>query len=318
MHNIENPEQMRQERDLKSVIESTHKSKDTEEFLDVIFYRPFGYVMALASKKIGATPNGITIFSIFVGALAGHFFYYNNIAVNSIGILLLIWAEALDSADGQLARMTNNKSRTGRILDGFATNVWFFSIYLHLCLRMINNGESYAIFILALACGLSHSFQSAVADYYRNFYLFFIYGKSKSEIDKSGSIRKEYNKLSWIENFYHKFLMRVYLNYTLEQEITSPRSIRLFDYVSGKYDLIPPEISGFYKSKNKPLVKYYNILTTNTRMIVLFIALLISYIPLFFIFEITLLNFLLAYVIYKHEKNSEQLLNEFSSPEGKE
>lgn len=295
-------------------IESTLKSKETEEFLDVIFYRPIGYVMALISKKIGATPNAVTIFSIFVGMLAGHFFYYNSLALNAIGIFLLIWAEALDSADGQLARMTNNKSKIGRILDGFAGNLWFLSIYLHLCFRLINNGESYIVFAIALFCGISHSFQSAAADYFRNYYLFFVYGKNKSEIDRSGNIRREYNTLSWGKDFFNKFLIRVYLNYTIEQEFMSRNSINLLDYATGKdFKTVPVQISNSFRNRNKPLIKYYNILTTNTRMIVLFISLIIGYIPLYFIFEGTVLNLLLAYVIYKHESNSVLIMNEASA-----
>lgn len=295
----------------KSKIESTLKSKETEEFLDVIFYRPFGYLMAIASKKVGITPNAITIFSIFVGVIAGHLFYYDDLAINIAGIILLIWAEALDSADGQLARMMDRKSLYGRILDGFGGNLWFISIYVHLCLRLINTGgSSYTIFIVAIVCGISHSLQSAVADYYRNYYLFFVYGKNRSEVSKSQNLQNDYKELSWRKNFAKKFLMRVYINYTIEQEYLSAKSVKLFTYISSNYqDQVPTEIADEFKKKNKKLIKYYNILTTNTRMIVLFISIFIGYLPLYFIFEATLLNLLLVYVVFKQEKNSEAILS---------
>ena len=293
----------------KLKIEGTLKSKDTEEFLDIIFYRPFGYLMAVVSKKMGITPNGITIFSIFVGVLAGHLFYYNDLTINIIGIALLIWAEALDSADGQLARMTNTKSLFGRILDGFGGNCWFLSIYIHLSLRLFQYGEPYLIVVLVLMSGISHSYQSAMADYYRNYYLFFVYGKNKSEIDKSEHLRIEYKKLSWTRNFVKKFLMRVYINYTIEQEFLSGKTLRLLDYISLQYHGdVPREVSTDFKIKNKKMIKYYNILTTNTRMIVLFISILVGCPLLYFIFEGLLLNFLLVYVVFKHENNSEEIL----------
>ena len=169
----------------KSIVSATLKSKDTEEFLDILFYRPIGYVMALGFKALKFTPNAVTIISIFVGAAAGYFFYYNDLSVNVIGILLLIIAEAMDSADGQLARITNTKSRIGRILDGFGGNIWFLSIYLFLGFRLMNEGMSGWIFLLIILCGVSHSLQSAMADYYRNFYLLFVFGKDKSEMDNS-------------------------------------------------------------------------------------------------------------------------------------
>jgi phosphatidylglycerophosphate synthase len=295
----------------KSNIKNTFKSQDTEEFLDVVFYRPFGYFMALISKKLGVTPNGVTIFSIFVGVLAGHLFYYEDLRVNIIGMLLLVWAEGLDSADGQLARMTNHKSRYGRILDGLGGNLWYISIYIHLCLRLINTGLSPAIFTIAVIAGISQSLQCAVADHYRNFYSYFVHGKEKSEVDDSAKLLFDYSNLSWSKNFWKKFLMRMYINYTIEQEFISKNTIILLRYVERNFESkIPVKISELFRSKNKKLIKYYNILTSNTRMIVLFICLILNNIYIFAFFQIICLNLLLLYVVTRHEANSKLILNE--------
>lgn len=295
----------------KLSIESTLKSKDTEEYLDIIFYRPFGYVIALLSKKLGLTPNGVTILSLLLGVVAGHLFYYNNFIINLIGVVILIVSEACDSADGQLARMTNNHSRFGRILDGLASNFTFLSIYIHVCLRLINVGFSPTIFIVAILAGISHSCQSAIGDYGRNFYMYFVYGKEKSEIDDSATLIKNYPALSWTRNFVKKFLMRVYINYTVQQEFLSGSALKLFRVCYEKYGInIPEKISQEYKDKNKRLIKYYNTLTTNTRMIVLCIAVLTNYAWAYFLFELTLMNILMMYVMIKHEQNNGTLLNE--------
>lgn len=294
-------------------INSTYKSKDTEEFLDVLFYRPLGYALALASKTLGLSPNAVTIISIFIGVAAGHFFYYKNLNLNLIGIALLIFANALDSADGQLARITNNRSRFGRILDGFAGNLWFVSIYLHLWLRYMNEGVTPFLFVFVLLCGISHSIQSAMADYYRNYYMFFKYGKEKSEIDKSGSLRNEYEQLSWRKNFYRKFLLRVYVNYTVEQEFFSVKLRALYDKTISNYGADVPEwLRNKYVRLHKPLIKYFNILTTNTRMIVLFIGLILGIPVIYWIFELTILNILLIYVVWKQERSAAMLLNELT------
>ena len=44
-------------------------------------------------------------------------------------------------------------------------------------------------------------------------------------------------------------------------------------------------------------------------MIVLFVSILSGFLYLYFLFEITVLNALLVYVVYKHEKNSEAILD---------
>ena len=97
-------------------LESTLKSLDTEEFIDIHFYRPIGYQWALFFNKLGVSPNSITIASIFIGIAAGICFYFQSLAINVIGMLLLIWANSYDSADGQLARMTGQKKCLGTYL----------------------------------------------------------------------------------------------------------------------------------------------------------------------------------------------------------
>ena len=47
------------------------KSLDTEEWFDLIFYRKIGYAWAILAKRLGITPNAITIASIFLGIGAG-------------------------------------------------------------------------------------------------------------------------------------------------------------------------------------------------------------------------------------------------------
>lgn len=89
---------------------STLKSSDTEEHIDIYFYRPMGYAWALLFQKLGVSPNTVTILSIFLGVGAGIMFGFNDLKLNAIGILLLIWANTYDSCDGQLARMTGKKN----------------------------------------------------------------------------------------------------------------------------------------------------------------------------------------------------------------
>ena len=83
----------------KPSLESTLKSSDTEEFIDIHFYRPIGYRWALFFQKLGVTPNAVTIASIFLGVGAGICFYFDNLSITILGIILLIWANSYDSAD---------------------------------------------------------------------------------------------------------------------------------------------------------------------------------------------------------------------------
>ena len=66
---------------------SSIKSLDTEEKVDLAIFRPLGLRIALLAKRLGITPNVITIVSVFAGVAAGHLFYYDDILINILGIL---------------------------------------------------------------------------------------------------------------------------------------------------------------------------------------------------------------------------------------
>ncbi len=290
-------------------VSQTYKSLDTEEFLDIHFYRKVGYLIAKGSEKASITPNTLTIISIFWGVLAGHLFYYENIWINIAGIVSLIIANSLDSADGQLARMTNNKTQLGRILDGLAGNFWFVSIYIHFALRLQNEGYGSWIWGFAALTGLFHIFQAAVADYYRNAHLFFIKGVSGSEFDNSAKVIEQYNQLTWKDNFINKLFLANYKNYVKEQEILTKNLQRLVNTVKGYYpNQLPDWLIQSFRKDNKPLMKYTNILTFNTRAIVIFISVLSGQLIWYWIFEITILNLIFLYMVIRQEMISKHHL----------
>jgi len=301
-----------------SPIESTYKSRDVEETIDIYFYRPVGYVIAHGCRILGITPNAVTILSILIGVAGGHLMYYGDIALNIWGFVLWVVADTLDSVDGQLARMTNHRSKFGRILDGVGGNIIFLSIYLHLFARMAAGQAVWPwLFLLVLASGISHSVQSALADHYRNAYLKFVVDPAKSEMENSEDIRKEYKAVSFLGNPIRKMLLRVYLNYTVEQEAFSKNFQKLKKEVDRAFGRSIPEwFSAEYRRMNKPLMKYYAILTTNTRMIVMFFCVILNLVPLFFLLELTIFNLIMVLVTMYQEKLSARLLELISGGRG--
>lgn len=295
-----------------NTVESTYKARDVEEFIDRVFYRPVGYVIARGCQFIGITPNAVTIISIFIGVAGGHLLYYRDFLTNVWSIVLWVIADTLDSADGQLARMTNHKSKLGRILDGLGGNIMFISIYLHLFARMVATyPEVWWLYflLLVLAGGVSHSIQSSLADYYRNAYLKFVVDPTKSELEGADQVRAEYLATRFAEHPIKKFLMRVYLNYTVQQETFSRNFQRLRRFVDQQFgQRIPSWFADEYRRLNKPLMKYYAVLTTNTRMIIMSVAVLIDMVPLYFVAEVIGINILMLAVTRRQEQLSASLL----------
>lgn len=295
------------EKQNQPTLESTLKSSDTEEYIDIHFYRPIGYRWALLFQKLGISPNTITIASIFLGVGAGICFYFDNIWITILGIFLLVWANSFDSADGQLARMTKTFSPVGRALDGFAGDLWFAAIYIAICLRLMPVFGFY-IWILAIIAGYFHSKQAAMADYYRNIHLLFLKGKSGSELDNSAELTEKYNKETFEHNWFNKIYLFFYRGYTQGQESWTPNFQKLRSVLDKRFGETAPEsFRSAFRKKSLPLMKYTNILSFNTRAIVLFISLLIGYPWIYFVFELTVLNAILVYMVWTHESMCKSL-----------
>lgn len=281
--------------------ELTYKSKDTEELLDRIIIRPIGYVLALISARLGLTPNMVTFLSIISGLIASHLFFYTSVTINLYGIFFLILSDLLDSSDGQLARLTGKTSKIGRIFDGVAGNIIAISIYIHLCLRMLNMGYNNYIILLIIFSALFHSIQASVADYYRNIYLYYVFGNEKSELESSVNILVQYKLLNIKNNIFKKILLRFYYRYTVQQEKLSQPFQSFHSIVHLKYKEIPNSIREAYRMNFKPMIKYYNLMTINSRSILIFISVLLNIPVLYFLFEIIFLNLILLYVFIAHK-----------------
>lgn len=292
-------------------LSATFKSQDTEEWLDIHFTRPLGYLWARFFNAFDIHPNVVTILSIILGAAAGVMFYFDNIYYNIIGIFLLIWANLYDSADGQMARMTGKKTRWGRILDGFAGDVWFFTIYAAICLRLMtqpipflpqHNWGIWIWLLCAYAGFICHGKQCQLADYYRNIHLYFIKGESGSELDSYEKLCSEYNSLSWRKDGAWKLFLFFYRNYTHSQEKQTPA----FQTFKAKLDRtygrnLPADLVRDFRAGSLPLMKYANILTFNTRAIVLYLSILLGHPWVYPVFEVTVMLALYYYMRSRHE-----------------
>lgn len=303
-------------------LQATFKSNDTEEWLDIHFTRPLGLLWALFFKHFHIHPNVVTILSIILGAAAGVMFYFPGMLHTVIGILLLVWANLYDSADGQLARMTGQKTRWGRILDGFAGDVWFFTIYAAICLRLQSTDIPFThthwgiwIWLMAALSGfVFHGKQCQLADYYRNIHLFFLKGKQGSELDNFRKLREELHTLTWKRDGMWMVFLYFYGNYTRSQEGMTPAFQQFKAAIDERYadTGIPQALRDEFRQGSLPLMKWANILTFNTRAIVLYISLLAGIPWFYFVFELIVMTIIFLHMRSCHERLCRRLLAKYA------
>lgn len=294
--------------DLKRQYRASLKSADTEEGIDLAFYRPIGFAWAYLFRRLGVTPNAVTVASIFLGVAAGVLFYPEALWLNCIGMALLVWANSFDSADGQLARLTGNYSKTGRILDGLSGDLWFATIYVAICLREVHTSSYFAahawvIWFVAALAGGCHARQAALADYYRQFHLYIVNGTAGSELDRAADLAAQLRATPWKGNFWRKAVLFVYKNYTDNQELLTPAMQHLRGEMTARWGhgRPPRPFLDDFRAASRPLMKYTNFLTFNWRSITLFASLLAGRPWLYFAVELTVFNAVTAYMWWRHE-----------------
>lgn len=306
-------------RKIKELLAASLKSKDTEEWLDVHFTRPIGLAFALLWHKLGVAPNYITVLSMFLGVAAGVMFYFTDFLHNLFGVMLLMLANFCDSTDGQLARLTNQKSMIGRCLDGFAGDVWFFAIYLAIVLRIWNQnmpGTSepwgfYGLALAAIAGIVSHMQQSSLSDYYRQIHLYFLKGDEGSELDTYEVQRAELEKLKGKEGvFWDRAFHSNYQNYCKSQEKRTPEFQKLRKTIETNFrtvEKMPKEWKEEFLKGSRPLMPMTNFLTFNSRAIFIYITCLLNIPWVYFLLEITLYNIIYIYMHKRHEELCEKI-----------
>ena len=281
--------------------------------IDRIFYRPLGYKIAKLLQNTGVTPNTITVISIFVGICAGVLWYFPyDIGWAVLGILALIFANILDCVDGQLARLTGIKSEIGRILDGFAGDLWFLAIYIAFAHRLyLDYADTIGIWLfilLPLLSALSHLNQAALTDYYKTLHLFFISKEKGKEFENSQKIIQRYQMM---QPGISKVVTWGYIHYTKNQERITPQLQKLLKKLHNKYNGdIPDQIRTELRSESLRLMPLLDTNTFNGRSIILFISVIFNVVWLYFLWEIVVLNILKLMIRNRHEKFCREIANQ--------
>ena len=323
---------------MKEKIYQTLKSVETEDWLDYHVVRPICYYCAAGFARLHVHPNAVTILSMIVGAgscvlFARGSWYYEGMAgltANLVAILLLMVADILDCTDGQLARLTGQKSRLGRILDGVAGFVWFTPIYLALVWRFYHHHDiefgllgiadtetnvwvaTAIVFAIGLVSGIRGlAGQQRLADYYIQIHLFFLKGEKGSELDRSARQQQLYDQMTWKQGVIEKLFQYSYIGYTQKQEAVTPWFQRLLGAIEQRYgglEAMPVELRERFHAGSLALMPWNGLLTFNFRSFWLFLFCLLDVPVANFLFEIIAMGLLTYYVNRRHETLCREVL----------
>lgn len=263
---------------------SSLKGVHVEELLNLLFYRPLAFLLVKLIYPFPITPNQISMMAIIPGILSGYYFSRGDARSFFIAGVLLGLSSILDCADGMIARLKKNGTKTGRLVDGVVDYTVSVFVYIGLAIglsRAINNGwmdfpfDPWGLLAVVGVCNMIHA---GLADHYRNLYDAHVYGKRiipQIEIREFSTQLKHLNEQKG--KYIDKLLIKIYLVYLRAQAGKKVKAFVRFD---------PQE----YKKYNRKLLFLWNFIGHTTHLSFFIISALFYNPMIFFYYTIVFAN----------------------------
>ena len=265
----------------------SYKAVEIEDVIDLYFYHPFGYILAMFFNKLRFSPNTVSMIGMILGMLGGFMIYLDRFLYASF---LIVFASILDSSDGQLARISGKTSVYGRIIDGLVGYAVFASVYVFIFLRYYNEYGFFKYLILMFFSAVSNSIHSSIYDFYRTAYI--------------SVVRNKFDDI-----FYEKkssFYDKIYEFYTLiQKKVCSIHMGVLRKIYDNKID---DEKIKIYKSKMLSNIQFVNLLGDNWKINGIIFLFILNRVKWFYFYVIFILNFVFLVVVLKQRKIDKEIL----------
>jgi phosphatidylglycerophosphate synthase len=255
------------------------KSVEIEELTDVYFFRPAGSLIAHAARAIGITPTGLTIVGTLIGIAGGALLYEERLGLVAFAFLIL--HSIVDSADGQLARMTGRVTELGRVLDGLSGYATHVAIYLAIGTGLVHRGASISVFFWMVLAGMATAIHAGMYDYHRNAYISVVVNARVPEY----AVSKVPAPISWLFAVY--LLIQRWL-------VGSHTKVEAFLAARADTSRVSEEDRRRYREISYPLIRGWNFLGDNTRFFAVGVLVCLHRIDLFFAFVLVPMNLAFA------------------------
>lgn len=245
------------------------KPRAIEEVGDIYLIRPLGFLLVQALRWTPLTPTAVSVLAVLAGWLSAWFFFESrrrglvpSLAI--LGALALLLHSALDSADGQLARLKNLHTPLGRIVDGFCDNLSFLAIYLAVILGSWEYAPEHrlAVVVLGTLAAASHSVQSSLVEYQRTLYLTCVHGRGKVTDLHAERLEETVDAGAGA-----RVLLRVYKIYSRQQRFWLSSTWAMEQTIARWRERNPhlvPELASRYQASHRALLPFWSLLASNS------------------------------------------------------
>jgi phosphatidylglycerophosphate synthase len=261
------------------------KSAEIEELTDVYFFRPLGWFVARAARGTGITPGALTIIGMLVGVAGGALLYNQRLGLAAFAILIL--HSIIDSADGQLARMTSRVTDLGRVLDGLSGYATHVAIFLAIGFGLVHRGAPRSTFLWMLLAGIATAVHAGMYDYHRNAYAAVV-TDGRVPTHRVPTVPAAIKPLVW-------------LYFTIQRRLIVSH-VRVESFLG---DPVRDEERARYRDCFYLLVRGWNFLGDNTRFFAIGVLALVQRLDLFFAFVLGPMNLALV-ILWLWQRNADR------------
>ena len=168
--------------------------------------------------------------------------------------------------------------------------------------------------LAALAGLLCHSSQSSLSDYYRQIHLYFLKGREGSELDSYENEHAIVERLKGKKGvFWDRAFHSNYQRYCRSQERRTPAFQQFHKALKEKYgsiDKVPQDLKDRFLAGSRPLMPFTNIMSFNSRAILIYITCLLNCPWIYLLIEVSLYSLLYIYMRKRHEYLCRHLMTE--------
>ncbi|MBT5420695.1 MAG: CDP-alcohol phosphatidyltransferase family protein [Candidatus Cloacimonetes bacterium] len=273
-----------------------------DETLTLYILRPIAFIFVKILYPTNITPNQVSLMTIIIGIISGFIFAQGTVTSFIVGGLLYFLCMVTDCVDGMIARLKNNGTPTGRIIDGFADYMVGISVYVGMGIgfeKGIINLDYLKVnpWWIIIIAAVSHIFHAMLVDYYRSEFMAHGLGKAISIRDDKIKFSEELNKIKHMRGkWLDKILISTYLGYS---------RLQIFHLdEKEEYD------RETYYNSNKLLIRLWFWIGPTAGAFVIIISALLFRPMIFFIYTIGLANiYMIILWIIQVKVNKKILIN---------
>lgn len=241
--------------------EPVWRTSEIEDVTNLRFIHPIASHLTILLASLRVTPNAVSLAGMACGIIAG--IAYAHVSDSSyiiIGFVMMLAWHVLDGADGQLARMTNTQSQSGKVLDGICDYVTFIAVYAGLALALSARHGDW-VWLLVIVSGGFHALQSAAYEMQRQEYSY--WGQARSTMNFCANAPASAGISGRLHGFYSKCQALAAGNVAAFHD-------RIAAIVAADPDIVPI-LRDRYRMLFAPAVRRWAVLSSNYRTIAIFL-----------------------------------------------